>query len=152
MQENKLFFGCVADDFTGAADGASFLVKSGISTALYNGCLLYTSEYCKKGIIPEDEFMNAAYEHGRDNARVPVAWDDTANGGFTDGEPWIKVSGQYKTINARNNLEDPDSVFYFYKKLIELRHHEKIMVHGDFRMLCREAVSYTHLDVYKRQQ
>ena len=37
MQENKLFFGCVADDFTGAADGASFLVKSGISTALYNG-------------------------------------------------------------------------------------------------------------------
>ncbi|MRM90686.1 alpha-glucosidase [Faecalicatena contorta] len=95
-------------------------------------------EYCKQGIIPEDEFMNAAYEHGRDNARVPVAWDDTANGGFTDGEPWIKVSGQYKTINARNNLEDPGSVFYFYKKLIELRHHEKIMVHGDFRMLCRE--------------
>ena len=59
MQKNKLLFGCVADDFTGAGDGASFLVKSGISTVLYNGipkknledknvqgaviCLLYTS-------------------------------------------------------------------------------------------------------------
>lgn len=37
MQKKELFFGCVADDFTGASDGASFLVKSGLSTALFNG-------------------------------------------------------------------------------------------------------------------
>lgn len=95
-------------------------------------------EYCKTGLIPEGEFMQAAYEHGRDNARVPVAWDDTVNGGFTDQKPWVKVSDKYKTINVKKNLEAPDSVFYFYKRLIELRHSEKIIVDGDFRMLCEK--------------
>lgn len=30
-------FGCIADDFTGASDAASFLVKGGMSVQLYNG-------------------------------------------------------------------------------------------------------------------
>ena len=58
----------------------------------------------------------------RDNARTPVQWDASANAGFTTGTPWIKVNPNYTEINAEAALADPNSVFYYYQKLISLRH------------------------------
>ena len=58
---------------------------------------------------------------GRDNARTPMQWDDTASAGFTTGTPWIKVGPDYETVNAKNEMADPDSVYNYYKKLIHLR-------------------------------
>lgn len=57
----------------------------------------------------------------RDNSRTPMQWDDSDNGGFTTGTPWIGLCDNYREINAARALDDPDSVFYAYQKLIRLR-------------------------------
>jgi oligo-1,6-glucosidase len=71
----------------------------------------------------------------RDNARTPMQWDDTENAGFTTGTPWIAVNPNHKGINAQAEIADVDSVFHHYRRLIELRHTEPAVVHGDFHML-----------------
>ena len=59
--------------------------------------------------------------HSRDNSRTPVQWTDEENGGFTTGTPWIEVNKNYKTINAASQVDDPDSVFNYYRQLVQLR-------------------------------
>jgi oligo-1,6-glucosidase len=71
----------------------------------------------------------------RDNARTPMQWDDSANAGFTTGTPWLAVNPNHKDINAAAAVADPDSVFHHYRRLIELRHTEPAVAHGDFTML-----------------
>ncbi|MGM0837853.1 MAG: glycoside hydrolase family 13 protein [Bacillota bacterium] len=93
-----------------------------------------------------DDIMTSIYTKGRDNARTPVQWDDTANAGFTEGTPWIKVNPNYPEINAQKALEDPDSIFHYYRKLIELRKKHEIIVYGAFDMLYEdhpEVFAYT---------
>lgn len=97
--------------------------------------------------ISEEEFMRAVWNKGRDNARVPMQWDDSENAGFTTGTPWIKVSDRYKEINVKNDLQDKDSVFHYYKKLIALRHKEDILTEGDYKLLLPEDED---LFVYER--
>ena len=74
----------------------------------------------KKGYSHE-EIMNSIYKKGRDNGRTPMQWDDSENAGFTTGKPWLSINENYKEINAKKSLEDKNSVFYHYKKLIEIR-------------------------------
>jgi oligo-1,6-glucosidase len=71
----------------------------------------------------------------RDNARTPMQWDDTSHAGFTEGIPWLPVNPNYLTINAAAAVEDPDSVFHHFHKLIELRHDHPVVVHGQFELL-----------------
>ena len=89
-------------------------------------------------------------EMSRDNARTPVQWDDSENAGFTTGKPWIPVNPNYKEINAKAAMADPDSVFYYYKKLIELRHTMPIIPYGVFEPLLLDSESIyayrRHLD------
>ncbi|CAM3604193.1 alpha,alpha-phosphotrehalase [Rouxiella silvae] len=68
----------------------------------------------------------------RDNGRTPMQWDDTENAGFTQGEPWIELCANYPIINAAEALEDIDSVFYFYQRLITLRKKQPLLTHGDY--------------------
>ena len=75
----------------------------------------------------------------RDNARTPVQWDASANAGFTTGTPWIKVNPNYTEMNAEAALADPNSVFYYYQKLISLRHTTPIIVYGTFRPLLPDS-------------
>jgi oligo-1,6-glucosidase len=75
---------------------------------------------------------------GRDNARTPMQWDASEHAGFTTGEPWIPVNPNHTEINAEAALADPDSVFHHYRRLIELRHAEPVVAHGDFTMLLPE--------------
>lgn len=75
----------------------------------------------------------------RDNARTPMQWNEKENAGFTTGTPWIGVNKNYKQINAKAQLKDPDSVYNFYRKLIQLRHEEEIIVHGSFEMLLEDS-------------
>ena len=72
---------------------------------------------------------------GRDNARTPMQWDASEHAGFTTGEPWIPVNPNHTEINAAAAVADPDSVFHHYRRLIELRHAEPVVAHGDFTML-----------------
>ncbi|MCW5882128.1 MAG: alpha-glucosidase [Anaerolineae bacterium] len=71
----------------------------------------------------------------RDNARTPFQWDDSAQAGFTTGTPWIKVNPNYPAINARQALADPNSIFYYYQKLIRLRRENPVMVYGSYDLL-----------------
>ena len=81
------------------------------------------------GLSNEDAFEIIKVK-SRDNSRTPMQWDDSTNAGFTDGNPWIKVNSNYKKINVANALEDKNSVYYYYKKLIELRKKKDIISDG----------------------
>ncbi|NLK95425.1 MAG: alpha-glucosidase [Clostridiales bacterium] len=85
-----------------------------------------------------EEIMNSIYIKGRDNARTPMQWNDTENAGFTTGNPWLAVNKNYKEINAKKAIEDKDSVFYHYKKLIDIRKHNDTIIYGDYKILCPE--------------
>ena len=100
----------------------------------------------------EDIFRYIAYK-GRDNARTPMQWNDSLNGGFTTGTPWIAVNPNYKTINAEEQIHRPDSVFNYYKKLIRLRHENKIIVYGDYELLLPESKEiFAYKRIYKDER
>jgi oligo-1,6-glucosidase len=71
----------------------------------------------------------------RDNARTPMQWSDGHDAGFTDGDPWIKVTENYPEVNVERAREDPRSVWHYYRELVALRHSEDVLVYGDFEML-----------------
>ena len=85
---------------------------------------------------------------GRDNARTPMQWSSDRNAGFTTGEPWIAVNENFREINAKEQMDDPESVYNFYRKLIRLRHEEEVIVYGDFEMILEES---EELFAYKRK-
>jgi len=85
--------------------------------------------------VPMDQVLHALSVKSRDNARTPVQWDDSPNGGFTSGTPWLPVNPNYTEINAAAQVNDPDSVFAHYRALIALRHSHDVVVHGDYRLL-----------------
>ena len=92
-------------------------------------------ELTEKGLLTEDEMMAAIYKRGRDNARTPMQWSREINAGFTTGEPWIKVNPNYTDINVKDALAREDSIFYYYKQLIELRKQHEIIVTGRYQLL-----------------
>jgi oligo-1,6-glucosidase len=82
--------------------------------------------------------MQMIYAKSRDNARTPVQWDDSQNAGFTSGIPWIRMNPNYKEINAKQALADPNSIFCYYQKLIRLRKEKPIFVHGSYDSILSE--------------
>ncbi|MCC7667780.1 glycoside hydrolase family 13 protein [Liquorilactobacillus satsumensis] len=99
-------------------------------------------------LIDHETMMRYLATESRDNARTPMQWDNSQNSGFTSGKPWLELNQNYSEINVERELEDKNSVFYFYQKLIALRHQSDLIVYGN----------YTELDpadaevfAYKRQ-
>lgn len=93
------------------------------------------------------EVMDAIHYIGRDNARTPMQWDATANAGFTSGTPWIKVNPNYTTINAEAAVADPNSVFNYYKRMIQTRYDNLVLVYGEYKIYYPED---ENLYVYTR--
>lgn len=87
------------------------------------------------GRVSEEEMLRYLRAKSRDHARTPMQWDDTENAGFTSGTPWIKVNPNYTEISAKREVGDPESVYSFYKKLIELRKTHKVIVYGTYEPL-----------------
>lgn len=85
-----------------------------------------------------DDVMRGIYARGRDNARTPMQWDAGAHAGFTTGEPWLPVNENHVTINAAAQVDDPNSVFSYYKALIALRKQYPVFRDGGFTLLCPE--------------
>lgn len=88
--------------------------------------------------IDEKEIMEILKSKSRDNSRTPVQWNEEKNAGFTTGTPWINIANNYRKINVERALENKDSVFYYYKKLIELRKNEDVIAYGDYIQLLEE--------------
>lgn len=84
------------------------------------------------------EVMELIRRRGRDNARTPVQWDSTQNGGFTNGTPWLKVNPNYTSINVESALSDKNSIFYYYQRLIQLRKEMPIVVYGRYDLILEE--------------
>lgn len=90
-------------------------------------------------VFSHQEMMKYLRRKSRDNARTPFQWDDTQQAGFTTGKPWIMVNPNFTEINAAGQLEDPDSVFHYYQKLIRLRKEHEIVVYGTYDLLLPES-------------
>ncbi|BCG58815.1 alpha,alpha-phosphotrehalase [Paenibacillus sp. URB8-2] len=88
----------------------------------------------EQGKTPE-EALDIIRERSRDNSRTPMQWDDGPQAGFTTGTPWIKVDERYREINVKNQLNDPDSVYSHYKKLIALRKEIDVLTDGRYERL-----------------
>lgn len=105
------------------------------------------SELTEKLKLEGSKLLPMIAAKSRDNARTPMQWSAEENAGFTSGKPWIPVNPNYREINAEEELSRPDSVFYYYQKLISLRHSSELIVYGHFELLLPED---PELFVYRR--
>lgn len=96
--------------------------------------LNYHAQATGRGVV-EAEVLRSLAAKSRDHARTPVQWDRTPHAGFTTGEPWIPVNPNYREVNARAALRDPDSVFAHFRRLIALRHENRTVQEGRFELL-----------------
>ena len=76
--------------------------------------------------------------HSRDNGRTPMQWSDEREAGFTGGTPWIGVNSNYRWINAKTESKDPDSILFYYRKLVSLRKKYDVIAYGDLVPLAQE--------------
>ena len=96
--------------------------------------------------MDHDTVMNSIWARGRDNARTPMQWTSGWHAGFTTGTPWMPVNHNCVEINAEAALEDPYSIFYYYKRLIELRKTVPVFRDGSFTLVDpdnEEVFAYT---------
>jgi oligo-1,6-glucosidase len=88
------------------------------------------------GKVSEQAYLANLRHMSRDNARTPMQWDGSANGGFTTAsKAWLAVNPNYKEINAKEELADPDSVYNYYSRMIALRERTPALIYGDYKDL-----------------
>ena len=98
------------------------------------------------GQLTKQEALDCINKKGRDNARTPMQWDDSLYGGFSTKKPWLAINPNYQTINVKEALEDENSIFYTYQKLIRLRKEKPAVVYGDYHLVLDvdpEVYAYT---------
>ncbi|MDS4004075.1 alpha-glucosidase [Staphylococcus capitis] len=82
--------------------------------------------------------LNKYKMENRDNSRTPMQWDQSTNGGFTNGTPWFPVNPNYKTINVEQQIHDPQSILQFYKDLIQLKKSDEVYTYGQFNLVVED--------------
>ncbi|MFC4402560.1 glycoside hydrolase family 13 protein [Gracilibacillus xinjiangensis] len=85
-----------------------------------------------------EEIMQSIWKNGRDNSRTPMQWNEEKYAGFTTGTPWLKVNPNYLTINVANQVNEPDSVYNYYKALIKLRKEEEALIYGTYDLILED--------------
>lgn len=122
--------------------GTPFIYQ-GEEIGMTNACFTDISQYrdveslnyfdiLKKQGQKEEDIYRILKERSRDNARTPMQWDGEENGGFTSGTPWLTVNKNCREINVKESLADPDSIFTYYQKLVELRKEYDIISDGSY--------------------
>ena len=94
----------------------------------------YAKEALEQG-VPLEQIMDSIRVIGRDNARTPMQWDTTDYAGFSSAKPWLGVNPNYEAINVQEALANPDSIFYTYQKLVQIRKENSWLVQADFELL-----------------
>ena len=89
-------------------------------------------DFVLTGKTTEEELMTHLRLNSRDHARTPVQWSNAAHGGFTTGTPWLAVNPNHDTVNAEAVTSDPHSVYHWYRRLIETRKNNEVLVHGAY--------------------
>ena len=90
-------------------------------------------------IYNDEQMMDLIRDVSRDNSRTPMQWNKNLNAGFSTGIPWLPVNPNYLEINADSQIDDPNSVFSFYKNLIHLRHNYPVITNGVYHLLCPDS-------------
>lgn len=101
----------------------------------------------------ETEALNFVNLRSRDNTRTPFPWDNTENAGFTNGTPWIGLTTNFPSVNAKDEVENNQSLFNFYKYMIELRNHSKykeVLTYGTFEEV--NHVSESIISYYRHNE
>lgn len=93
----------------------------------------------------DEAILDAIRVIGRDNARTPMQWANTAQAGFTTGEPWLAVNPNYDKINVADALLDQNSIFYTYQNLVRLRQTEDWLIDADYELLNTEDKVFAYL-------
>ena len=113
-------------------------------------------ELTQAGIRQPEELLECIAYKSRDNARTPMQWNTKKNAGFTEGIPWIMVNPNYTEINAEKELADPESVFHYYRKLIELRRFSQwsdVIVYGHYQLIApEEPYIFAYTREYKEKK
>ena len=99
---------------------------------------LHYFDILKESGIDEAEVCEILRQRSRDNSRTPMQWSDGVNAGFTSAVPWIEVNRNHTTINAEECLEDSDSIFYYYQKLIRLRKEYDVISEGGYEPILED--------------
>lgn len=92
----------------------------------------YRELVTEKKLVDGPTMLKYLSNMSRDNARTPMPWNDGENAGFSDVKPWFALNPTYKEINTENEVNDKDSVFYHYQKLIQLRHDSDLIKFGTY--------------------
>jgi oligo-1,6-glucosidase len=98
-------------------------------------------------------FLESVKNTSRDNSRTPFQWDSTAHAGFTTGTPWIKVNPDYLTVNAAAQEKDPNSILNYFRRVVQLRRENPVLVYGRYSLLDRDnpdVYAYTREDSGKK--
>ena len=102
----------------------------------------------KKFGMGEQRFMKIANRRSRENARTPMQWSDSANGGFSQAEPWFSVNPNYSEINVEAAEADPDSILHWYRVLLQFRKENPLVIYGSYQ---EHYKSNRSLYVYSRE-
>jgi alpha-glucosidase len=78
------------------------------------------------------------FYRGRDGCRSPMQWDASPNAGFSPVEPWLPVHPNFSQRNAAVQQADPNSLYHFYRRLLQLRREYPALRRGMFRPLTFE--------------
>lgn len=109
--------------------------------------LNYAKEAMANG-MSEEAVLDCICRVGRDNARTPMQWSSQKNAGFsTADQTWLPVNPNHQEINVASALANPDSVFYTYQKLIQLRQTQDWLVEANYQLLQTSDKVFA----YKRQ-
>ncbi|WP_295672392.1 alpha-glucosidase C-terminal domain-containing protein, partial [uncultured Mucilaginibacter sp.] len=82
-------------------------------------------------------FLDAQKISARDNGRTPFQWDDSANAGFSNATPWIKVNPAYTSVNVAAEENDPNSCLNYFRRAVQLRKNNLILVYGKYTLVDR---------------
>lgn len=100
----------------------------------------------------EADILTSINAKGRDNARRPIAWDASENGGFTTGTPWLALNANYQEINVEAALANPQSIFYTYQQLVQLRKDNPIMIWGNFELVSTVDEVFSYYRTYEGER
>ncbi|MBR2542520.1 MAG: alpha-glucosidase [Lactococcus sp.] len=100
--------------------------------------------------LNEQEALSVINLRSRDNSRTPFPWTDAPNGGFSKVSPWLSSTDNFEQINAAHALENPDSLYYFYKRMIAFRQEDDSLIYGDFSpIMPKNATVIAYKRLYK---
>lgn len=97
----------------------------------------------------KDAFLKKLIMTSRDNMRTAMQWDDTINAGFSPVKTDILVHPKYKEINVQQQMQDSNSVWQYYKKIIKLKKSNKTFIYGDIvfkDVIDEQVIQYERFD------